>query len=253
MAERASLRPCAASLVVAGLALLPTAASAARVARQGGLIVLHRQYIIAAALHDGRRHRTMAMQRIGRHDAALQLQEADQLQGGRCFVVARRQRAGQRHTGLNTPRGHHDRGHVAPAALVGPPQRLAIERNHPLDPCRRRKRLGEPPKRRLERLRIEQAKHAAERIVARQAMIERQDVAQHWLLGTSEFRHVAAVLRSAQRCQKRDEQELGEIVLKVACARIGQIAKHSANRSIGVPRIRRHLQNPHFLFRQEAA
>jgi transposase-like protein len=91
------------------------------------LVVLHRQDVISAALHDSFRHPTMTMRRIRRDDAALQLKKLDEMQGASRFVVSRRQHIGKRHAGHCAPRRYHRWRHVTLAAFVGSSQSLAVE------------------------------------------------------------------------------------------------------------------------------
>ncbi len=99
---------------------------------------------------------------------------ANQLHGGLDLVAVRRQHAGQCHRRLGAPGAHHDAGHMALAALVGTPRRLAVERHHapaPLDLRARREGGHKPPERGLERHRVEHAKDARERIVAAMQLV----------------------------------------------------------------------------------
>ena len=199
-----------------------------RGARQAGLIALDGQYVVAAARDNGRRHGAVAVQGIGRHHAALQSQQANQLHGGLDLVAVRRQHAGQCHRRLGAPGAHHDAGHMALAALVGTPQRLAVERHHalgPLDLRARREGGHKPPERGLERHRVEHAKDARERIVAWDAVLERQDLAQKRLLGDPELGQVRTVPRATKRGQQSNKQDLDQIVPGIVRARIGNLSK----------------------------
>jgi hypothetical protein len=88
------------------------------VGQQRRLVLLHGQHVISAPRHNRLGHTAMAMQRIGRHHAAFELQKFEQLQGASGLVVVRRKHIGQRHARLRRPGRHHDRRHVALAALV---------------------------------------------------------------------------------------------------------------------------------------
>ncbi len=88
-----------------------------------------------------------------------------------------RQPARQRHAGLRRPGGHHDPRHMSLAALVGPPQRFAVDRYHTSSvwrPRRRGKGRGKAAERRFEGRRIEQAENARKRVVARHPVRQRQ-------------------------------------------------------------------------------
>ena len=147
--------------------------------QQRGLVLLGRQHIVAAPRHDRFGHRAMTMQSIGGDHAAFELQKLEQLQGAVDFVVVRRQDVGERHPRLRCPRRHHDRRHMALAAFVAAPQRLAVERNHPLrtlDLRALRKRDHEAPECCLEGLRIDHAKDPAEGVVAWQTILKHKHV-----------------------------------------------------------------------------
>ena len=188
------------------------------------------------------------MQRIGRHHAAFELQKFDQLQGAGGFVVVRCLHIGQRHAGLRRPGRHHHGRHVAFAAFVAAPQRLAVERDHPfrrLDLGAFGKGFHEALERLLERLRIEHAEHPTERVVARQAVLQHQHILPKIGLHPRKQRHVGATGRPAQRRHQGNEQDLRQIVQRIVRPRVGQVfEKHSANRSIGCSiRIGSLLQN----------
>jgi hypothetical protein len=198
------------------------------IGQQGRLIVLYRQDIVATAVCDRLGHGAMAVQGIGRHHAALELDQFDQLQGSGGFVVVGRQRVGQRHAGLRRPQRDHDRWHMSLAALVAAPQRLAVDRHHTLrtlDPGRLGKRRHEPLERPLEGLRIEHAEHPAESVVAGQPVWQRQYRFQQVRLGARKQRHVRATCRSAQRRKQSNEQQVRQIVQRVRCPRVRQFRK----------------------------
>src|SRR6202011_730182 len=77
-----------------------------------------------------------------------------------------------------------------------------------------------------EGLRIEQAEHAAERIVARDPMLQVQDPPQQAFLGPAELGHVRAGLRSAQQRGQRDEQNVQQLVLCIVRPRIAQASEN---------------------------
>jgi len=70
----------------------------------------------------------------------------------------------------------------------------------------------EAPERGAERLRIKLAEQAAERVVARHPVGQRQDAAQERLLGLRKQRHVHRTLPAAQHRAQRDEQKLVEVM-----------------------------------------
>src|SRR5207248_10351241 len=85
-------------------------------------------HIVATAFYDRFGHAAMTVQRVGRYHTASELQKLDQLHGTGGLVVVRCQDIGERHPRLRRPGRHHDRRHVALAALVATPERLAVER-----------------------------------------------------------------------------------------------------------------------------
>ena len=218
-----------------------------RIKQQSMPVVLDRNRIIAALLDNRGRHRTVTMQCIGGDHTTLQGQQSNELQGNGCFVVALRQHVGQSHAGLRTPGRNHDRRHVAFAAVVGAPERLAVERDDALHVLR--KGLHELTEGAVESLRIEQAKDAAEGI--RHSMGQNQHRPQQCRLGFGEQCHVAARLGAAQCGQKRDEQNLRQIVQRIARPRVGKLGK-TLRKSLHRyrPPIRGHLQNPILLSSQ---
>jgi hypothetical protein len=195
------------------------------VAQQTWLVVLYRQDVISATLHDGFRHRAMTMQRIRRDDAAFQLKKLDEMQSAGRFVVSRRQHVDERHAGFCAPRRHHHWRHVTLAAFVGSSQRLAVESYHALDFGRRRKRLGEAPKDLFEAARIEDAKDTAEGVVARYPVLQHQNRAQQRFFRPPKQRDVATGRGTTQRGEQRNEQDLGQIVLRLVLPRIDQRRK----------------------------
>lgn len=98
----------------------------------------------------------------------------------------------------------------------GPLDRLAVDRHHPLEPLALGKGHHETGKGRFEGLRVEQAEHPAEGIVARNAVFQVQHLAQHILLGLAEVGHVRAALRAAENRRQGNEQQLQKIVPRVA-------------------------------------
>jgi hypothetical protein len=92
-------------------------------------------------------------------------------------------------------------------------------------------RLGESPhedkKAGVEFDRIDEAKDAAERIVAWNAMPQRKKFAEERLLRPAKQRHVRAIFGSAQDRAKRDHKQFEEIMTGVVLTRILQIRKAS--------------------------
>jgi len=118
---------------------------------------------------------------------------------------------------------------VRPARLVAAAQALAVDGDDPvrrLDPRRLAEGGREAGEGGRESLRIEQAKDPAEGAVARDAVLQHQELAQQSLLGPPELGHLGAGLRPAQARRERDEQQLGQVVVRVDVARIGQSREH---------------------------
>lgn len=114
------------------------------------------------------------------------------------------------------------------AALVAPPQRLAVDGHHtlrPLDLGRLGEGLHEPLERLLEGLRIEHAEHPAEGVVAGQPVLQPQDRLQQIGFRPGKQRHVRAVRRSAQRRQQGDKQQVCKIVQRVGTPRVRHVRK----------------------------
>ena len=191
---------------------------------QLALIFLERQHIVGALLEHRCGEPTIAMQRIGGNDAALEAQHRQHLQGALGFVAAGCLARRQGHPRLRSEDIDHVQRRGALASLVGPAQRLAVDRDDTgeVQPIEFGKRHHEIPKNLLERLRVEQAEYPAECIVAGYPMLEPQELSQQSLLGTAEYRHVGSTLRTAQRCQHGDEQNLQQLVLRIGCSRISQ-------------------------------
>src|SRR5207247_543478 len=113
-------------------------------------------------------------------------------------------------------------------ALVAAPQRLAVERDHPLrplDPRLLRKRSHKAPKCALEGLRIDHAEDATEGVVAWQTILEHQHVLPKVSFHPRKQRDVDTGRRTTQRCQQRQKPNPGQIVQRVVRPRVGQIRK----------------------------
>jgi len=110
------------------------------------------------------------------------------------------------------------------AALVGTPQRLAVDRDDTaeIQPIEVGERRHEAAERLLESLRVEDAKDAAERIVTGNAVLQAQEPPQQQLLGTAETLHIRGTLGPAQHGGQSDEQDVQQIVACVVRPRIAQ-------------------------------
>src|SRR4029450_3886215 len=77
----------------------------------------------------------------------------------------------------------------------------------------------------LEGLRLEQTEHPAERIVARDAVLQAKEEPQQPFLRLSKLLHLRAPVGSAQHRRQRDEQNLQKLVPRVVCTRTRQPIK----------------------------
>ena len=115
------------------------------------------------------------------------------------------------------------KGRFLGGAVEGAPQRLAIYGDNTLD------RLGEfaheDKKAGVELHGIDKAEDAAERVVARNAVPQCQELAEERLFRPAKQSHVRAIFSPAQDRAKRDHQQFEEIVTGVVVARILQIRK----------------------------
>ncbi len=103
-------------------------------------------------------------------------------------------------------------------------QRLAVNRHHARP--RRPQILDEPAETASERRRVQQPEDPRKRIVARNAVLKGQKLAEQILTVNREIRKVRAVLGTAHRRRQRHRQHLQQVVaLGVASARIGQTGK----------------------------
>jgi len=195
----------------------------ARIGKQGRLVLLEGEHIGPAPIEDPAGHLGMAMQGVGRDDAALQREQLQHLQGASHLVAVGRQTLRNGQPGLGRKHVDQMQRRAAPATLEGAAQGLAV---HGHDTPQG---LGEVPheaaQSRLEGLRIEQAEHPAEGVVAWNAVFQAQDLAQQGLLGAAEQGHVGAALRPAQHRSQGDEQDLHQIVLRVGGPRIRNLRK----------------------------
>src|SRR3954462_6396939 len=109
--------------------------------------------------------------------------------------------------------------------VKGAPERLAVQGHHALTALGEAAHEGH--KTRLELGRIEQPKHARERVMAWDAGPEREDLFEEGVLGAPEPDHVGAGLAPAQHGAQANEQDLQKLVaLGLARARILQIREN---------------------------
>src|SRR6202011_122639 len=128
--------------------------------------------------------------------------------------------------------GREDIDHVqrrgASAALVGASQRFAVDSNDAskLDPVGLGEGCHERPKGLLEGLRVQRPQYSAERVVARDAALQRQQLPQQVLLRASKQRHVGCALRPTQRRCQRNDDDVEQIVNGIGCPRVRQVSEN---------------------------
>lgn len=195
---------------------------------QLALILLEGQHVIGTSLQHGRGKRAVAMQRIGRDGAVLEAQHLQHFHRATGLVAAGRLGGSQSHARLCRKDIDHMEWSSAAATLVGTPQRLAIDGDDPgkVDPVELRERRHEATKRALERARLQEAKHPAERVVTGNTMLQPQNSSQQQLLGAAKPGHVRGTFRPAQHGSQGDEQNLAQIVACVVRPRVVQPAEN---------------------------
>ncbi len=216
--------------------------------QQGWVVGLQRQGIVGACIENGLGGVGPTVQGVGGDDTAVQGQQRQGLLGAEHLVASRRQTLADHQSGLGRP--HVDqmqrRGLAAP--LIGPAQSLAVDRHNPLQGSG--EGAGELGEGRFERLRLEQAEHPAEGVVARRAVLQLHHLAQEDQLGAGELRHVRTVFRPAQRRRQRHEHQFQQIVTGIARPRVVDLAEIGRELLHQRPPSGRHLSesaSPHHL------
>lgn len=188
-------------------------------ALQARLVALHGQQVVGLLLQDLRRDLALTAHRVKADEAALDQQRVEQFGDGPDLVaLAIDLLLPQHETVLGGIRAHQvDR----PARSVArAAHRLAIDRKRAA--AHRRDDPAHPASERFfERARIEDAKHAVEGIVGRDAAVELQEALEpaHLVLGPD--RHVFEAVHVAQRRVDGDRQDL----LQVMPTRIARSAR----------------------------
>jgi len=146
------------------------------IGKELSLILLERQHVMAAAVEDRLCEGTAAEKRVPRDDFALEPQHLKDFQSRLGFVSAGRLAGGQRQAGLGRKDVDHMQGRGAFAPLVGPAQRLAVDRDDAIQVqlVEAGERRHEALEHSLEAFRIEHAEKVAEHVVARHPFLERQ-------------------------------------------------------------------------------
>ena len=135
--------------------------------------------------------RPIAMQRIASNDTAFERQHAQNFQRSFGLVAAGRLARCQGHPGFGREDIDHVQRRGAFAALVGASQRFAVEGDDAgeLDPVGLGEGCHEPPKV-LSKASGSKPQYPAERVVARDAVLQRQELPQQLLLRARKQRHV---------------------------------------------------------------
>src|SRR6202142_172953 len=190
-------------------------------------VCLDRQNIVAAALAHGRRKSAGAMQRVGGNDAAFEAQKVQHFQCPRRLVPARRFLLGQSHPGFDRKDVDQLQRCGLAAALVGPAQGLAVDGHHPgeFETIGLGKGRHETAKGEFKGLRLEQTEHPAERVVARNAMLQAKQEPQQPFLRPSKLFHLRATPGPAYNRSQRDEQHFQQIVPCIVRTRVDQPPK----------------------------
>src|SRR3954464_10055155 len=124
---------------------------------------------------------------------------------------------------LRGPGMDHMQRRLARDAIERAPQRLAVNGHHP--PQGLGETLHEAAEAGLERLRVEQAEHSAEGVMAGSAMTQAQKLAQVRRFDLSEQRHVRAILAVRQQSAERNHQQLMQIVAGIVLSWVHNLGK----------------------------
>src|SRR5436305_667152 len=125
-------------------------------------------------------------------------------------------------------------------------QGFAIHRHHAVHLLGKFRQ--EPAKYWFECLRVEQPEYPAEGIVAWDAVLQPQELAQQSFLGTAKLRHVGAVVRSAQHRRQRNDQNVDQIVPRIVRSRVRHVLEkvlEFLHRTTPPFRFGSRLQNPY--------
>src|SRR5207249_380999 len=193
------------------------------IGEQGRLVLLESEDIRPAAIENAARHLGMAMQRIGSDDAVLERKQLQHFQGGSDFVAVGGQPLRNRKPRVDRPHVDELQRRAAPPSLEGATQGLAVDCHDPSQLLG--KACHEAAEGGFEGLRIEQPEYPAERVVARNTVLQSQELAQQRFLGVAKILHVGATLRPAQNRSQRNNQNLQQIVPCVGCPRVPQASK----------------------------
>src|SRR5437773_12582750 len=192
-----------------------------RVGKQRRLVGLERQSVLSATVENALGKLGVAVQRVGGDSAAI---ECQQLQGFQCcgdLVALGRQPLGNRKPRLGGPHVDQLQRRRFAATLERTAQGFAVHRHHAVQLLGKFRQ--EPAKYWFECLRVEQPEYPAEGIVAWDAVLQPQELAQQSFLGTAKLRHVGAVVRSAQHRRQRNDQNVDQIVPRIVRSRVRHV------------------------------
>src|SRR5207248_6264158 len=192
-----------------------------RVGKQRRLVGLERQSVLSATVENALGKLGVAVQRVGGDSAAI---ECQQLQGFQCcgdLVALGRQPLGNRKPRLGGPHVDQLQRRRFAATLERTAQGFAVHRHHAVQLLGKFRQ--EPAKYWFECLRVEQPEYPAEGIVAWDAVLQPQELAQQSFLGTAKLRHVGAVVRSAQHRRQRNDQHVDQILPRIVRSRVRHV------------------------------
>jgi hypothetical protein len=177
---------------------------------QRSAIGLDRQGVVATPFQNRRCKPTPAVQCIGCNDAAFEVEKLQHFQSSFRLVAAGCLPLSQRHTSIRCKNIDQMQRAGLAATLVSPAQSLAVDRHYArkIELVGLCKRSHEPAEGTLEGLRIQQTEHTAERVVARNPMLQLKHEPQQPFLRLPEVRHVGTRLRSAQHSGQRYQQHV---------------------------------------------
>ena len=172
---------------------------------------LEREEVVAALREDHRGGARLGVDRVAGDQHAVERQALQHRPGGQDIVLP----LGHRPLGDHYPRpaaegGDDVQGRAAGRPVEGPAQRLAVDGEHPVAPGA--EVIEEGLEDTAEGGRIEQAEDSAERVVARQPILQAQEFAEQRLTVIGELREVHTTLRAADRRHQRDRRNVQQPV-----------------------------------------
>ena len=228
--------------IVSGLGLLMKGQGAACVSgleRLDGAAVerpvvgLELQGVVTASGAHGPGHGRMAVQGVGGDRATPQRHGFQRRQGRGDLVAAGRMAGGEGQARFGVPDADHERRHEGAAPLVSAPQALAVHRHHAArrsNSERFAQSVHEPCEDAGHLLRVEQAEHPAEAVVARGPVRKLDDFRQTVFVGRGEIGDVHATPRPAQSRSQGDEQHCRQIVPRIQVPRVANLPEYRNQR-----------------------